>query len=263
MTPLILALALAQAPAGGLTLNNVRTTYGNLGAPRPAGPLTPGDVLFLAFDIDGITIDKDAKATYIMAMDVTDASGKVIYNQEPASKADFVPLGGATLPGQAFITIGLDQTPGDYTMKVTVTDGANKSKKDFAHKFTVAPKTFDIVGVYASVDERGLIPSPTTAVVGQSPFVHVGLVGFGRTTEKQPNVTIEMTPVDDKGTATMGNPTVYKVNSGVDEKEPALVVRFLVPLTRPGKFGVRLKATDEVTKKTATFTLPMTVLPSQ
>ena len=262
MTALLLSLALMQ-PASGLALNNVRTTYGNLGAPRPAGPLPPGDVLFLAFDIDGITIDKDAKAAYVMAMDVTDAAGKVIYKQDPAAKADFVPLGGSTLPGQAFITVGLDQAPGDYTMKVSVTDAATKAQKSFAHKFTVAPKTFAVVGVYASVDERGLIPSPTTAVVGQSPFVHVGLVGFGRAANKQPKVSIEMSPVDAAGKATMGNPTVYKLNSGVDEKEPALVVRFLVPLTRPGKFGVRLTATDEVTGKTATFTLPMTVLPSQ
>ena len=263
MTALFLSLLLLQPPAGALALNNVRTTYGNLGAPRPAGPITPGDVLFLAFDIDGITIDKDAKATYVMAMDVTDSAGKVIYKQDPAAKADFVPLGGATLPGQAFITVGLDQAPGDYEMKVTVTDAATKAKQSFAHKFKVAPKTFAIVSVYASVDDSGNIPSPTTAVVGQSPFVQVGLVGFGRGTTKQPDVAIEMTPVDEKGAATMGNPTTYKVNSGVDETRAALIVRFLVPLTRPGKFGVRLKATDNVTKKTAEFVLPMTVLPSQ
>ena len=58
LTPLLLATALAlgqvpaPAPTGALTLSNVRSTYGELGGPRPLTPLLPGDVMFLGFDID-------------------------------------------------------------------------------------------------------------------------------------------------------------------------------------------------------------------
>ncbi len=258
----VLALAVQPpaAPVGGLSLTNVRSTHGNLGGTRPAGPLIPGDVLFLAFDIDGMTVDKAGKAAYVMAMDVLDGAGKVIHKQDPASRADFVPLGGGRLPGQAFITVGLDQPAGDYRMKVSVTDNATQAKQALEYKFTVAPKDFAVVAVYASVDERGQIPAPTTAVVGQSPFVQCGVVGFALGADKKPNVSLEMTPLDEKGVPLLGEPSTLKFNTNIDEKDPSVAARFLVPLTRAGKFSVRLKATDLVGKKTAVFTLPMTVL---
>jgi hypothetical protein len=39
-------------------------------------------------------------------------------------------------------------------------------------------------------------------------------------------------------------------------------MRYPVPFTRPGKFAVRLTATDKLTKKTASVDVPVTVLPA-
>ena len=265
---LLAALVLLQAPAApssSLAFKNVRSTYGSLGAARPVGPLAPGDVLHLAFDIDGLAVDGDSKANYVMAMDVTDPKGAVKYSQPPAPKAGFMPLGGATLPAQAFLNIGLDLEAGDYTVKVTVTDlGApGKPTKVMPYPFTVGPKKFAIVSVYASVDERGELPMPTTAVAGQAVFVQFGVVGFQRNAAKSPDVTIEMAPLDSAGKETMAKPSRFEVKSGVDPNDPGVSVRFLVPLTRPGKYTIRLRATDAVAKQTAEFKLPLTVLPSE
>lgn len=264
-TPIVLvaalALAPAQAPAGGLALSNVRSTYGELGGARPGSPLLPGDVLFVCFDIEGITIDPEGKVQYTMGMDILDKAGKTFYKTDPTTKADFVPLGGGKLPGRAYVSVGLDQPPGDYTMKVTVTDTANKATKTLEQKFSVLGKDFGVVAVYASIDERGQIPAPTTAIVGQSVFVQFGVVGFARGGDKkQPNVSIEMVPLDEKGNPTIQKPSVFNLDAGVDEKDAGITVRFLLPLTRPGKFTVRLKATDKVVNKTYTFNLPITAL---
>jgi hypothetical protein len=274
MVPSLLVLsALALTPsqgAGGLQLNNVRNTYGELGGTRPEGKVLPGDVLFVGFDIEGITVGPDGNVDYTMAMEVLDKANKQIFKQDPAQKKDFLPLGGNKLPARAFVTIGLDQQPGEYNVKLTVTDNLNPAKptQTFTRKFEVAPPAFGIVAVYTSVNEQGSIPASTTGTVGQSVFVQFGVVGFDRAKDQkdakkpaQPNVTLEMTPLDEKGQPTLQKPLSFTMASGVDEKDGGFSMRFLLPLTRTGKFTVRLKATDNVSKKTASFDLPITVIP--
>ena len=245
LTPLLVAatLALTQAPAaaGGapaapaLSLTNVRTTYGELGGPRPLTPLLPGDVMFLGFDIEGITTDADGRVQYAMFMELVDDKGASKYKTDPVNKNDFVPLGGNRIPGRAYTTVGLDQPPGNYVLKVTVTDLANKAAKTVEQKFAVAAKDFGVVAVYTSVDERGQIPTPTTGMVGQPIFIQLGVVGFGRGADKKPNVEVEMIPLDEKGNPTTGKPSVLAINSGVDEKDAGLTIRYLLPLTRAGQ----------------------------
>jgi len=267
LTPLCLAMALAmtpgQAPAlGPLALTNVRSTYGELGGPRPVTPLIPGDVLFVGFDIENIATDAEGRVKFSMFMEVTDAAGASKYKTDPANRDDFLPLGGNRLPARAFTAVGFDQPPGDYVLKVTVTDLATKSSKTVEQKFTVLPKAFGVVAVYASVDDRGSIPIATTGMVGQPIFVQLAVVGFARGADKRPNFEVEMVPLDEKGNPTVAKPNALAVQGGVDEKDPAVAVRFLVPLTRAGKYTIRLKATDKLTNQTATFNLPLTALPN-
>lgn len=270
-TPLTLAAALAfiapAQPAGSLNLTNPRLTYGELGGTRPDGKLLPGDILFIAFDIEGITINAEGVATYSMGLEVTDAAGKSILKQEPADKTDFVPLGGTKIPGRAYVLAGYDQPAGAYTLKLTVSDkgaaGTAKPTKTLEKKFEVADRGFGIVSAYTSMDERGTIPAPTTGIVGQSVFVQFVVIGFQRdAAKKQPNVLVEMVALDDAGRPTLKTPSSFAMDGGVDEKDPGFTLRFLLPLTRVGKFTIRLKATDKVSNKTATFDLPIAVVPS-
>jgi hypothetical protein len=266
--PLILTAALALAPAqgdsGGLQLTNVRNTFGVLGPIRATSKMLPGDVLFVAYDIDGVTIDKAGKVQYSMAMEVVDKDKKTVFKQDPAEKVDFVPLGGTRLPARAFITLGLDQPPGLYTLKVTVIDRANKAEKTLSHPFEVLPKGFGIVAVYASIDERGQIPAPTTGIVGQSVFIQFAAVGFERDPKsKQPDLRFEMMPLDDTGKPTLAEPSAHDAKAGVDDKDNVYQVRFLLPMTRAGKYSIRLTAEDKIGKKKATFELPVVVLAAE
>lgn len=269
----LLAMSPAQS-AGKLTISNIRNTYGELGGARPAGKFMPGDHIHVAFDIDNISIDPEGRVQYRMAMEVLDKDKKPVLKQDPTDKTDFVPLGGGKIPGRAYVSIGLDQEPGIYTIKLTVTDIATKSADAFTVPFEVAKKELAIVQVYTSVDERGTIPAPTTGIVGQSIFVQFGVVGFDRSTEKptdpkadpksvsQPDISLEMAPIDAAGTPTLGKPLSFKFNAGLDDKAAGIPMRLMVPLTRVGKFSVRIKATDNLTKKSTVFDLPITVLPN-
>ena len=48
----------------------------------------------------------------------------------------------------------------------------------------------------------------------------------------------------------------------MDEKAGGVPMRFLVPMNREGGFLIELKATDNLSKKTAKVYLPLRVFPS-
>src|SRR5207248_3204970 len=208
---LALAAALGLAPsqpAGALSLKNVRVTYGELGAPRGDDKLLPGDVYFIAFDIEGIKVDETGKVSYSMAMVVTDKNNKAIFNQDPANRDERIPLGGSRLPARAFIAIGLDQEPGTYTCKVTVTDRQTKASQTLTKTFEVLPKAFGLVGLFTSFDPKGEIPAPPAGVTGQNVFVQFAVVGFTRDKAKKPDLTVEMRLLDESRKPTLPKPEV-------------------------------------------------------
>lgn len=258
----VLGLTPAQTPTAKLALTNAKATYGELGTPRAEGKLLPGDLFFLSFDIEGIQVDKEGKVVYTMEMVVSDSGGKPIFKQQPVEKNDFLPLGGTTLPARAFVSIGLDQNPGTYTCKVTVTDRATKAQSSVEKNFEVAKADFGVVQVYTSCDDRGALPAPQVGIVGQSVWVHFAVVGFERAkAAKQPDLTVEMVVKDKSGKPTLAQPTVYDVNKDIPDTDKGIPLRFMLPMNRAGDYTVDLKATDKISKKTSTVSLPFRVIP--
>jgi hypothetical protein len=257
------ALAATPAQGGELKLTNVRMTIGELGATRPTTKLIPGDVLFIGYDITGLGVEPDGVAKYKMAMEVLDGAGKPIFKQDPRELIDFIPLRGNSIPARAFITIGLDQEPGNYTCRIKVEDPKAKGREDtLTVKFEVTKRDFGIVAVYATYDERGAVSAPTTGVVGQTIFVQFSVASFARDPKsKQPNVEFEFQILDEKGTPTLEKPRTHIQDGGVDEKEGAFAMRFPLFMSRPGKYTVRITARDKVANKVATYELPVNVLP--
>ena len=270
-TTLALSAALltpAQQPGqpgqkGTLELTNVRMTVGELGPPRKDAKLLPGDILFIAFDIAGLTIDADGMAKYAMAMEVTDGAGKAIFKQDPRDLADFVPLGGNRLPARAFITIGLDQDAGAYSCKITVTDPTTKASNSLSVKFEVLKRDFGIVAVFTSYDERGALSAPTSGIVGQTIFIQLSVASFERNPKtKQPNIEFLFEVLDEKGQATLAKPRKETQDKGLDEKSGAFGMRFPLFMSRTGKFTFRVTATDKISNKKSTYELPITIAPA-
>jgi hypothetical protein len=263
-----LAFASAQPPAAGkLTLTNVRNTHGELGGTRPDNKFLPGDVVFVAFDIEGLTVGPKGDVKYTMAMEVTDKNNKRIFpppNEPltPATRNDYVPLGGNKLPGRAFVTCGMDLEAGECTLRLVVTDEASKAQYALVRKFEVLKRDFGIAAVFASQDEAGSIPAATTGVVGAMIFIRYGVVNFTRDPNtKQPNVVVEITTLDDKGAPTVKEPVIREYKTGVPEDRLGFPDGVALPFTREGKFTVRIKATDKVANKSYTFDLPVAAVP--
>ncbi|MCE9532019.1 MAG: hypothetical protein K8T89_12970 [Planctomycetes bacterium] len=246
---------------GALTLNNARITYGELGAVRTDSKFLPGDIFFVAFDIDGIKVDDTGRLKYSMGMEVVNKDNLPIFKQAPLDREDFLPLGGTKLPARAFITIGPEQAPGTYTCKVTVVDQASKSTQTLIQKFDVLPKSFGLVQVYTTSDGKGEIPAPPVGVPGQAVFVRFAPIGFARDPKtKQPNLDVEMAILTKEGTPALAKPSVLTIDKGVGEDETIIPLRFFLPMNRAGDFVVELKATDKVANKTTKVQIPIKVV---
>ena len=255
---LVLAALAAPAQAGGLTLSDAKLTYGLLGPKRDSAKFLPGDLFFLAFNVDGVTAGPDGKVQYTMALEVTGPDGKTIFRQPPQDEEVINVLGGSRLPAYAQLQIGLEQAPGQYTVKVTVTDRASKKSGSLEQKAEVLPKGFGLVHLTLTADQKGQAPAGVLGA-GQSLYINNHVVGFQRGAGGQPNVAIELRVLDEKGNPTLTKPLTGRIDKGVPPKDPVLPVQLLVSLSRSGKFTVEVKATDEVANKTVTESFPITV----
>lgn len=199
---------------------------------------------------------------YGIATEITDAKGKVVSKDDKSQEKITVVshLDGSRLPGSAYYSVPLDTPPGEYTLKVTVTDRAAKVSKDLTHKFEVLPLAFGLVGLTTSYDADDRLPSPMLGVPGQGMHIHWGAVGFERDkAKKQPKLTFEIRVLDDAGKLVLPKPftsVVAEVPEKMDYRG------FGMMLNRSGKFTLEITATDNLAKKKATLKFPLTVLPN-
>jgi hypothetical protein len=260
-TTMALALALQAAPgqAGDLRLTNIRPTNGLLGSPRTDSKVLPGDMFFITFDIDNLRVNEDGIMFYKMFMEVKDSKGDVKFRGEPEDKETPALLGGNSLAAFAHLVLEPDMPAGEYTLTVTVTDRLAKSKssKSLQHKFEVLPRNFGLVRLTMSYDDAANALAPHIGVAGQSFWINCRAIGFERGREtKEPNIKFEMTIIDENGRPTIKNPIPP---NETDVRQDVALAQFWLPLNRSGKFTIKLKATDQVAKKTAELTFPITV----
>src|SRR6266581_8528787 len=142
-----LVAAMSFGPAqNGFELTNVRLTFGGeFGPTRPDNRYLPGDLFYMAFNMEGLKPDSQNKVSYVMGMVVTeDATQKVIFESKPTEQPIILPLGAKRLPGRGFMLVGID-LKGAYTCRLTVSDKGTAVTKMIEKKFVVLDSTFGIV----------------------------------------------------------------------------------------------------------------------
>jgi hypothetical protein len=264
-TSVVVAVAALAAPAAdgdSLTLANVRATHGVLGPGRSDNRVLPGDRYVLSFDIEGITLGPDGKVAYSIGTEVRNAAGRLQHQQEPKAVEAPTSLGGGRVPAHARLDVGLDTPPGVYTLKVTVTDRVAAVSKSLAREVEVLPKRFGIVRVSITNDPEGQLPAAAFGA-GQAAWLQLGAVGFASPDAgKPPAVTFTLRILDQNSKPTQAKPLEAASSKDVPPGAALAPVQFLLALNRPGKFMVEITATDDVSRKTTTLTLPLTVTES-
>jgi hypothetical protein len=252
----LLGVAAAPAQDAQLALANVRATYGVQGPERPDRRVLPGDNLILSFDIEGAEVAADGKVHYTIAMEVTDSLGDVRFKQVPRPNAIARPPGRRSLPAMASLHIGLDEPPGEYTLRVSVTDRTARTTREIAENYEVLRKAFGLVQVAAIGDPDAEGPSSFRA--GKAGLINLLAVGFGRS-EGQSDFHVAMN-VSDAG----GRPVLAKAVEGEVKEKPSsktmhVPMQFQLELKRAGQFTVELKAQDRVTGQSSSVSFPLTV----
>jgi hypothetical protein len=259
-TTLVLVSSLGfTAAQADLSLTHVRSTHGLLGPQRDSDTLNPGDMLFVCFDIEGITADEDGKVRYSTAIEISNAGGKVLFKQQPQSAETQVSLGGNRVAAYAYFSVGVDAPAGEYGFKIVVKDLASGKEKSVSRTVKVLPKDFALVRAAISSDVDGRYPSAVLGC-GQGVWVHCSAVGFERDrNDKQPHVVFEIRVRDQDGKPVCHKPTTNVVNKDVSEKQSGLPMAFPLSLNRPGKFTVELLASDRISGKKAKISFPISV----
>jgi hypothetical protein len=257
-TVALMALSLAPGQPGQLALTHVRSTYGVMGAPRPDNKVLPGDTFVLGFNIEGAKVS-GGKVLYSIGMEVNDAAGKTLFRQAPQDLEAPAPAGGGSLPASASIQIGLDQPPGEYTLKVTVNDRSAKTSQTITKNFQVLPKAFGLVRLSTTSDREGQIAA-SSVKEGSTLWVNVLVVGFGRDPGTgQPRLVGELRVLDADGKPVLPKPFGGQYTEKLPEKAQAAPWQVAVPFGKAGQYTVQLKVTDQTTGQTTGLAFPITV----
>lgn len=258
-TTVVLLSALSATPGQtDLSLTHVRSTLGLLGPRRAGETVSPGDILFVAFNIEGISVDDQGMVRYSTALEVSDSGGKVLFQRTPEKSEAKISLGGNRVPAYAQISVGLDTPPGDYGYKITVKDLLSGKSNSIKGTAKVAAKDFALVRTSVSVDLDGEYPAIVYGA-GQGIWVRTSAVGFGRGGAKQPQVAFSLRVLDQRGQPIYDKPLTNTISKDVPEKAPVIPMAFPLSLNRPGKFTVELSANDEISGKKAKISFPITV----
>jgi hypothetical protein len=260
---LVAALFTLSAPAqqpGAFALKNPRLVHGLLGQERKDNKFVLGDTFWLAYDIDGLQTKEDGTVLYSIGMELTGKDGKAIFKQAAKDLQAVNSLGGGRKPAFAYLDIGTDTPPGEYTVALTVTDRLAKKTDTLNYKFEVLPPRFGIVQAGLSLPE--LRPTPPIAVPGQELWVHFGVIGFELDQKKQPSISITMDVIDQAtGKGVLPKPITGDIKEVADEQFKKLIPWYHpLFINRTGKFKVQVKATDNNGKKSANLELDFEVL---
>jgi hypothetical protein len=164
-------------------------------------------------------------------------------------------LGGSTVPAFANAQIGLDVPPGEYTLKVTVTDLSSKNTQTLTRKFEVLSRRFGMVRLGFAYDN--VASAPPVGVVGQTLIVQFTAVEVTFNDKNKSDLTAEAAIVDEAGKPTLSQPMQARVQDVPEEfrKIRVIPMNFPVFLNRAGKFKVNLSITDKLSGKKGEHTL--------
>ena len=253
----LIALGFIPNMASAVDIKNIRPCWGPFGATRFDAKCLPGDILNIAYEIEGLALDpKTKKFSYDTTLEMLDGSGKVLF-KKPTPAVAVPELGGTTMPGDLFVTLGDKQAPGKYSIRLTINDKVASAGKAFKYDFEVLPEAVGFIQVSApAVGFTGQFHAPQ--------FLLVNLTLDAKT--KLPDAVVTINILNDKGKpvsepAKMVLKTADSLPEGTDlEKENVIPVRHPVYLNRTGVYTIEIVANDKSGKKESKLSYPLTVL---
>jgi len=260
MTALLALLCCCFAQAGDAkpVIGNVHTSVGALGAARGDINYLPGDIVHVTFDVSGLKLDGEERYRVGAKLVVEDTTGKTIATEDYGAIPPRLGIlaGGKTRFAFRYL-IPNDLAAGSYKAKLLLTDVIGKQEASVEQAFKVSPPGFGLIRFQAGRGPFGQAETPCTGAVGEVLYLRIAAVGLSKGKEGQGSLDVTMEVQDAQGKP-IGKPQTTPFPS-VNANEP-LLLQFELPLDQAGKYKVTLKATDKPSNRSATMTVPVTVV---
>jgi hypothetical protein len=245
---------LGPRPASALEVKNTRACYGPYGATRTDNKFLPGDVLFMHYDIDGLTVAK-GRVSYYSELEFYDAKNNRVHSKKNEIQNLIPDLGGTSFPGLLNAIMGDDQKPGKYTLKLKIVDQNSKKTAEYSYPFELLPRSFGTIRVMA----------PAFGVPGGEYAVQFALLELPLDAKGNPNVDVTMKILEEGSKTELSKPAVLNFPKHLPDdtnlKERNLVpVLFPIYLNRAGRFTIEVDIDEKQKGKKTKLRFPLTVL---
>jgi hypothetical protein len=243
-----------------LDITNIQAAYGPVGPVRESPVYYPGDEIVFRYLLTGVGTNARGEIDVDTTLQITDASGKNLFQKTTPTKAA-VALGGGSVPGTASVTLGRDVKRGAYRLSVTAKDNLSGQTASFERQITLHETTFTSVNQRFFMDPGGKVPGPAAGLVGQSLYYRLGLIGFDRS-KGRIEARLEVEVLDEGGKKVLTKPSTVDYKNEKSEATRAIAqLKFngFMVLNRAGNFILRFKFADAISGQHAQFEVPLKV----
>jgi hypothetical protein len=248
------SMSAAQAQ---LAIQNIQACYGPCGPERPQLQYHHLERVCFRFTVMGASADEDGQVDLHTSGQLVAPDGTSAGSGEKNAEGlmNFGPIYAED------IAFPLPQhlAPGEYTLTVMVHDQRTKQTASFERKLLLEPDELAICSPEFFYDADGQIAAPFGGVVNQKLHLRFIIIGINTTTGRS-EVETRFEVFDAKTRRPLCKP-VIKVDQTANSLLPQLQMRLSsqIALHWPGKFILRISATDRLANKTATLEVPIHV----
>jgi len=246
---------------------NVEPTYGGFFGPaRPNAEFyPPQDLLFVRYQLRGVRYREVPAFTSGGAVDLEfraqliDGHGETLLTNVGPIQGG-TSFGGPCFPGYAFLPLTTALPPGQYTLRLTVTDKVSSATARFERPVTLAPARLAVNAALYALDADGKVAvRPDALTTGYALYHRLNVVGLDGSKEfLEVTDLLELIDADTGKVLQRSETPVRQPNP----RTPILTGHFtwaLGVLTRPGRFIHRHTITDKVSGKSVVLELPLCV----
>jgi hypothetical protein len=234
----------------------------SMGLPR-ATPYISGEAFSFSVRVTPVESSKAANLDIAGLAELYDPDGNLVTElPEMSYGRNSLQFGGSAFT-QTFCFAPDDPRPGKYRLKFLIVDHAGGKSESADYAFEIAGKeTYGAMGIAFSSTPDHYTPCGNNFTLGEPKFLMYCINGAG-VQEDRIHLKSTLTILDAKKQPTDAEPRTidtYKPAPRSNNDHP--IVYFLVfPNSRPGDFVLHLELMDCIADKTASYDLPIKVLP--
>jgi hypothetical protein len=251
---------LTDGAASGLRIERIEATYGPLW-PERAPRYYPGDKVTLRFVIVGASTDSQGNIQTEVTVALKDSRGREVRRKSFGEETTQVGVGQNRCFRWFTLVLDEDIQPGDYIVSATVTQIKNGATASFERRLTVLEHdlSFRAIGFYA--DKECTIELASAVRAGTALYYKVGLWGFDKSKGKV-DVTVSQTVLDEREKRKLFQGITkreYHDDRGAVATMRVGVSQGRIPTRCPGRYLLKIAATDNIAGKSTTIEVPFSV----